>query len=411
MKIQSAMSAALAACSGLAFGAEPTPNLTTNPGFLDTDSDATTGDGWGEFGAALVSLDFFGDGNPGHATLFADNVANTGGIFQAGIPASEGVDYEMTFKIQWESNWEADTFYAIEFFAADDATKLGEAVFEISEDEDFAGTGYRRYDAVATAPAGTAFVRPLIRFENVQSGGASRAATVDNVLVREADDVLNLNPSFGDLVGNGANGDQWGTFGAAALDLDFFNNGNPGHATLFADNIGNSGGIFQLGTPAIAGESYTLTVDIAVEENYDAQTFVAIEFYGDDDGFLIGEVAEEISVTPGAGYVTYTLEGEAPASFTRFARPVVRFENALTSGPGRAATVDNAVLQLTSTVNQGCNEADVAEPFGTLNFFDVASYIGLFNAGDPGADLAAPFGTLNFFDISAFIGIFNAGCP
>ncbi|MEM9372921.1 MAG: GC-type dockerin domain-anchored protein [Planctomycetota bacterium] len=61
-------------------------------------------------------------------------------------------------------------------------------------------------------------------------------------------------------------------------------------------------------------------------------------------------------------------------------------------------------------VNEPCL-VDVAEPFGTLNFFDVAGYIGLFNAGDPAADLAAPFGLINFFDISEFIAQFNAGCP
>ncbi len=55
--------------------------------------------------------------------------------------------------------------------------------------------------------------------------------------------------------------------------------------------------------------------------------------------------------------------------------------------------------------------ADLAAPFGTLNFFDIAAYIGLFNANDPAADIAAPFGSLNFFDISEYIGLFNAGCP
>jgi hypothetical protein len=48
---------------------------------------------------------------------------------------------------------------------------------------------------------------------------------------------------------------------------------------------------------------------------------------------------------------------------------------------------------------------------GTLNFFDVSAFIGLFNAQDPRADLAAPFGVWNFFDVSAFIGAYNAGCP
>ena len=45
-----------------------------------------------------------------------------------------------------------------------------------------------------------------------------------------------------------------------------------------------------------------------------------------------------------------------------------------------------------------------------FNFFDISSYIDLYNAGDPRADLAAPFGAFNFFDIATFISIYNAGC-
>lgn len=66
---------------------------------------------------------------------------------------------------------------------------------------------------------------------------------------------------------------------------------------------------------------------------------------------------------------------------------------------------------LPAPTNPGCSPADLAEPFGTLNFFDVAAYIALYNAGSPTADLAPPIGTLNFFDISAFINLFNSGCP
>ncbi|MFK7884174.1 MAG: GC-type dockerin domain-anchored protein [Phycisphaerales bacterium] len=55
--------------------------------------------------------------------------------------------------------------------------------------------------------------------------------------------------------------------------------------------------------------------------------------------------------------------------------------------------------------------ADVAAPFGVLNFFDVATFIGLYNSNDFNADLAAPFGSLNFFDVAAFIGLYNSGCP
>jgi choice-of-anchor B domain-containing protein len=58
----------------------------------------------------------------------------------------------------------------------------------------------------------------------------------------------------------------------------------------------------------------------------------------------------------------------------------------------------------------GCNPADLAEPFGSLNFFDVSAFLGAFNAQDPSADLNGD-GSFNFFDVSDFLTEFNAGCP
>jgi hypothetical protein len=55
--------------------------------------------------------------------------------------------------------------------------------------------------------------------------------------------------------------------------------------------------------------------------------------------------------------------------------------------------------------------ADLASPFGTLDFFDLAAFITLYNNSDPAADLAAPFGVFNFFDVAAYLDLFNAGCP
>lgn len=59
----------------------------------------------------------------------------------------------------------------------------------------------------------------------------------------------------------------------------------------------------------------------------------------------------------------------------------------------------------------GCAAADRAEPFGVLNFFDVAAYIDEFNSQQHSADLAEPYGEWNFFDISTYINIYLAGCP
>lgn len=81
-------------------------------------------------------------------------------------------------------------------------------------------------------------------------------------------------------------------------------------------------------------------------------------------------------------------------------------------GPGIQDLADEswAMDRLVVSVRTMC-PADLAAPFGVLNFFDVAAYIGLYNAGDPAADFAGPFGSLNFFDVAAFIAAYNAGCP
>ena len=58
----------------------------------------------------------------------------------------------------------------------------------------------------------------------------------------------------------------------------------------------------------------------------------------------------------------------------------------------------------------GCNRADLAQPFGVLNFADVQSFLGAFGSGLPAADLAAPAGVFNFADVQTFLGLFGAGC-
>lgn len=67
-------------------------------------------------------------------------------------------------------------------------------------------------------------------------------------------------------------------------------------------------------------------------------------------------------------------------------------------------------LPLSVTAAEIC-VADLAAPFGVLNFFDLSAYLDFYNAQDPAADLAAPFGVFNFFDLAAFLDAFNAGCP
>jgi len=59
----------------------------------------------------------------------------------------------------------------------------------------------------------------------------------------------------------------------------------------------------------------------------------------------------------------------------------------------------------------GCNDADLAEPLGTLDFTDVIAFLTAFGTMGEDADLAEPFGVLDFTDIIAFLTAFGAGCP
>jgi cytochrome c peroxidase len=46
-----------------------------------------------------------------------------------------------------------------------------------------------------------------------------------------------------------------------------------------------------------------------------------------------------------------------------------------------------------------------------LDFFDITHFLALYNQQAAGADLAEPLGVFNFFDLAAFLDFFNTGCP
>jgi hypothetical protein len=56
-----------------------------------------------------------------------------------------------------------------------------------------------------------------------------------------------------------------------------------------------------------------------------------------------------------------------------------------------------------------CSPADLAEPYGMLNFFDVSAFLQAFTAQSPQADFNND-GQFNFFDVSAFLSAYGAGC-
>jgi hypothetical protein len=74
--------------------------------------------------------------------------------------------------------------------------------------------------------------------------------------------------------------------------------------------------------------------------------------------------------------------------------------------------VNRLVYVLTPSCGTGgCNDADLAEPFGVLDLGDITTFSGAFVAMDPIADLADPVGIFDLADINAFVTAFLAGCP
>ncbi|MEZ6241817.1 MAG: beta-propeller fold lactonase family protein [Phycisphaerales bacterium] len=58
-----------------------------------------------------------------------------------------------------------------------------------------------------------------------------------------------------------------------------------------------------------------------------------------------------------------------------------------------------------------CSPADLAPPYGQLDFSDVVDFLTAFAGGGPAADIASPYKQLDFSDVVEFLTAFGAGCP
>ena len=129
----------------------------------------------------------------------------------------------------------------------------------------------------------------------------------------------------------------------------------------------------------------------------DTQPIANIHDYGLGNGFSpfgtpTGTSAFSQLLFEGTTYIWVTSQW---ASF----RPHGLFTNTIV-GPGQVIPAP-----------AGCNDADLAEPLGSLDFSDVAAFLGAFASMSPEADLAPPMGVFDFSDVAAFLASFGAGCP
>jgi hypothetical protein len=148
----------------------------------------------------------------------------------------------------------------------------------------------------------------------------------------EAQELL-TNPGFEDVNTDTNYGDGWSSYGAAGFHAFF---GANGHASLFMDNPGNFGGVFQTGIPGVAGMTYQFDLlDVRIESSADANLRFGLEYYQGDDSTAAGAFdIVSIPIPPTGDGLSFSMMGTAPAG-TQFIRPIIQFDDVQSTASGQ----------------------------------------------------------------------------
>ncbi len=88
--------------------------------------------------------------------------------------------------------------------------------------------------------------------------------------------------------------------------------------------------------------------------------------------------------------------------------PGVYYVGQRITGGNDTSTGNNTVADVDTITVLAC-DADLAAPWGVLNFFDVQQFLNPFSSNHPDADVNND-GAWNFFDVQTYLGWFSAGC-
>jgi serralysin len=294
----------------------------------------------------------------GGAYTRVEMTAQGGGIFGATIPAAECGDTP-----EFYAEVVGATVGTVRFPAGGAGDPFAYLVGEIGVvlDEDFESPDAGWDDSISTANAGDWGVGTPDG-----SGGAL------------ASDFDGSGQCY--LTGLGANEDvDGGRVILRSPQIDFSSGGSFSYAYYFSSN----------GDPIFDGDFFAVEISYNGQVSWDR----VLEVTAESGGWQTASIA----VDPGVG---------TDQTFVRFIAEDVGFNTTVEAG------VDAVTIEAAScSTGDGCNDADIAEPFGVLDLSDINAFIGGFTSQDPIADIAAPFGVWDLGDIGAFTSQFIAGCP
>lgn len=158
---------------------------------------------------------------------------------------------------------------------------------------------------------------------------------------------------------------------------------------------------FVLGDLDFDGDADCDDLDLLEDDLLNADFDATEDYIDDDTGLPIADPAN-----PGQNFQSFVFQDRDANAFLA-ARDLDQTDGV---GGGNADTVtaaDRAALEaLVGPCDDVC-PADLAEPIGQLNIFDVLAYLSLFDSQDPAADLAAPMGEFNIFDVLEYLSLFD----
>lgn len=236
--------------------------------------------------------------------------------------------------------------------AYDPATETTVIVFT----NDSSASVQKQYDLLDGAPSFARRIHTTNTDDYVSTafspGGGTLAVTAEGPSVTTL--VLHSRPNLVADAGFDAPATQW----QASGDAGFVSDPDEGDvAQLIADNTTHSGAVWQSGigsaTTDLSGVAYQLSADLLFQEalasNYDADTRIALEFYGADGETLahadVSDFATAItSTTEDSEWRTYRTPTVVAPAGARYVRPVFRFDNVGFSS-NEPVFIDNVYLQ------------------------------------------------------------------